>query len=267
MPKFTLKDLHSDTLSKMTKSLTKHFNEIGDKIEDKIDDIDMGEVKEAVMDFTAPIVVSIANIGKAVIENIITHRINKDKNMTDAQKASAIAALDLALEQSSSLFFTNYEELFEKVTGKTFDLADDPELAAQEDAIAEQIAHGHFDAGDIKDLAQDLGKAAIENTDASDALTDAVKTAIDGKPADLIVEVASIATDGDSDKILTTEDVAGVLHGDTGDMLDIAEKVASEITDGKSDIIFTFITGDVALSTTESEVTTAGDVAAPVADA
>jgi hypothetical protein len=257
MPKFTPKHLHSDTLSKMTKSLKKHFDQLGDKIEDKINDIDVKEAKEAIMDFTAPIVVSIANIGKAVIENIITHRINKDKNMTDAQKASAIAALDLALEQSASLFFTNYEELFEKVTGKTFDLADDPDLAAQEDAIADQIAHGRFDAGDIKDFAQDLGKVAIENTDASDALTDAVKTAIDGKPADLIVEGASIVTDGASDKILTTEDVAGVLHGNTDDMLDIAEKVASEITDGKSDILFDVLTGDQASGAT----TTAEEVA------
>jgi hypothetical protein len=244
MPKFTLKNLQSDTLSKMSKSLQKHFEQIGDKIEDRIDDIDMREVKEAVMDFTAPIVVSIANIGKAVIENIITHRINKDKNMTDAQKASAIAALDIALEQSSSLFFTNYEELFEKVTGKTFDLADDPNLAAMEEEIAEQIARGKFDAEDIKDLAQDLGKAAIENTDASHALTEAVKTAIDGKPADLIVEASSIVTDGASDKILTTEDVEGVLRGDTGDMLDIAKEIASEITDGKSDILFGVLTGD-----------------------
>lgn len=265
MPKFTPKHLHSDTLSKMTESLKAHFTAFGNKIEDKIDDIDMKEVKEAIMDFTAPIVVSVARIGAGVIKEIITHRINKDKNMNPAQKASAIAALDMALEQSSNVFFENYEELFEKVTGKTFDLADDPNLAAMEDEIAEQIAHGKLKTDDITELAQNLGKQAIENTDASAELTEAVKTAIDGKPAELIVEGASIITDGQSDKILTTEDVAGVLHGDTGDMIDIAQKLASEATDGKSDILFNIIAGNSDVpstppaSTFETEVHTTGE--------
>lgn len=221
MPKFTLKSLHSDTLDKMGRDLNRRLEQLKDKVTPH-------EVGKVAMKLSAPVVLTVKNIGEDVIAEVMSIRINKDKNMTDAQKEVAIAALRKAIDYYSDKIFENYGDLFYKVTGKTFDFADDSNMSASEHEFVEDLARGKIDLGNLKDIAQDTAKDAVANTDASAELEDNLKKAIDGKPGELVADVLSDATGGASATIIDAAIVDGVVHGKIT-FEDAATEIATDI--------------------------------------
>ncbi len=221
MPKFTLKSLHSDTLDKMGRDLNRRLEELKDKVTKR-------EVEKVAMELSAPIVLTIKNIGEDVIEGVMSVRINKDKNMTDAQKVVAIAALKQAIDQCSDEIFEHYSDLFHKVTGKAFDFADDSEMSATEHEVVDGLVHGKIDLDNLKDLAQETAKEAVANTDASAELEDNLNKAIDGKPGELVADALSSATNGESEKVIDAASIDDVLHGKTS-AGDAAAEIATNL--------------------------------------
>lgn len=231
--KFTLKNLHNETLKKMSRDLNRRLEEIKAKITPQ-------EVGKVAMEISAPVVLTIKNIGEEVVENVMVIRINKDKNMTETQKNVAIAALKQAIDHYSDKVFENYGDLFYKVTGKTFDFADDENMSASEHELAEDLAHGRVNLRDLTELAQDTAKDAISNTDASAELKDNLHKAIDGKPGELVADALSSATDGKSEDVINAETIDDVLAGKKN-----VDDAVHELATGIAGIVLNEVTPEV----------------------